>query len=233
MGPAGRFVDDDGVVRIGSVVFALIRPTSGHGRAFNHWYERDHYYTTGTAAPGVFSAARFVQPESGLHLALYFVLPGHDADRVVFATGQARLAGTEGRLFDEREHLHTWSYSLVGNWRADPDGVPPALTLDRRYPSVTVAMVDGPIPDLAETLSGSAHDHDIDVVLALKPIAPIMDSMWEGSSDVSERTTLVAFHREAAAAGRSTLSSRLRPEGFNWTESFVPVVFGTDSGIVD
>ena len=87
MGAHESVVDDAGVVRIGTVLFALIRPTPGHELDFNHWYERDHYYTTGTAAPGVFSAGRFVQPESGWHLALYFVLPGFDAARIALRDG--------------------------------------------------------------------------------------------------------------------------------------------------
>ena len=47
---------------IGSVVFALIDPSPGHEIDFNHWYERDHYYTAGAAAPGVFSAGRYIAP---------------------------------------------------------------------------------------------------------------------------------------------------------------------------
>ena len=90
-------VDDDGVVRLGSVILALIRPAPGHARAFNHWYERDHYYTAGTAAPGVFSAGRFIEPDEGRHLALYFVLPGFDPARVEFATEQVLRADAEGR----------------------------------------------------------------------------------------------------------------------------------------
>ena len=50
----------ESVVPLGSVVFALIDPSPGSEAAFNHWYERDHYYTAGVAAPGVFSAGHFI-----------------------------------------------------------------------------------------------------------------------------------------------------------------------------
>ena len=226
MGPTEGVVDGDGVVRIGSVVFALIQPTPGHEQAFNRWYERDHYYTAGLAAPGVFSAGRFVQPGAGLHLALYFVLPGHDPVRVAFATEQVRVAGVEGRMFSERDHLHTWSYAVAGTWRADSAGVPPALALDHRYAGVTVLVVDGPRPDLAGALSRTGHD--IDVVLTLDPVEPIMASTWAGSTDISQRTTFVAFHRDDPALGRDALTPLLGEDGFGWIESFVPVVFGTD-----
>ena len=225
----GGFVDAAGVVRVGSVVFALIQPTPGHERSFNHWYERDHYYTAGTAAPGVFSAGRFVRPTTGTHLALYFVLPGFDDARVAFATEQVGVARAEDRMFDERDHLHTWSYALSGSWRADPEGVAPALALDRRYAGVTVAMVDGGEPDLDRLLA--AGGHDIDLVLVLTPIARIMPSTWDGSADVGRRVTFVAFHRDDPASGPSVFAPLGEGGEIVWNEALIPMVFGTDTHI--
>jgi len=205
--PSGaELVDADGVVRIGSVVFALIRPTAGHELAFNHWYERDHYYTTGLAAPGVFSAGRFVQPESGWHLALYFVLPGFDAARVAFASQATAVAASNDRLFSEREHLHTWTYDVESSTRA-ADGVALALALDHRYDSITVGFYDdappvGPGPSL--------H---------LRPRERVMPSEWDGDIDVTRRRVVLGF-----GAGASC-------EGASWSADFVPVVFGTDTHI--
>jgi len=206
-------VDDDGVVRIGSVVFALIRPTPGREQAFNHWYERDHYYTAGLAAPGVFSAGRFIQPESGWHLALYFVLPGHDAGRIEFATQQMALAAADDRLFSEREHLHTWSYG-VESTTSGADGVPLSLALDHRYPALSVALFDGEAPKVA----GPA--------MTLRPIAQIMPSTWEGDVDLVRRRTVLQFGSDAQP-GRELSNA----DGAVWSATFVPVVFGTDTHI--
>jgi len=202
-------VDGDGVVRIGSVVFALIRPTPGHELAFNHWYERDHYYTTGTAAPGVFSAARFVQPKTGWHLALYLVLPGFDAARVAFATEQTTVAAAEDRLFTAREHLHTWTYEVEAA-TVGVDGVPPALALDHRYPAITAALFD----EEPSSRGGPS--------LTLRPVQAVMPSEWEGEIDVTRRRTVVEFHDDPADS--------VRP-GSVWSGAFVPVVFGTDTHI--
>ena len=216
MGDTDGMVDEDGVVRIGSVVFAMIRPTPGHELAFNHWYERDHFYTAGAAAPGVFSAARFVEPATGVHLALYFVLPGHDDARIAFAMEQVALAAAEDRLFTEREHLHTWSCAVESTTEG-ADGVPLALALDHRYGALGVAMFDDEMSaDPAATGPGPS--------MMLRPRVRIMPSEWEGEVDPDRRRIVIDFHTDAPAPVRA---------GSVWSGAFVPVVFGTDTHIID
>ena len=209
-------VDEGGVVRIGSVVFAMIRPTPGHELAFNHWYERDHFYTASAAAPGVFSAGRFVEPATGVHLALYFVLPGHDQARMAFATEQVELAAAEDRMFTEREHLHTWSYALEST-TGGTDGVPPALALDHRYGALGVAMFDAAVSH-QPAAAGSGPS------MTLRPRARIMPSEWEGEIDPDRRRIVIDFHTDAPASVR---------ERSVWSGAFVPVVFGTDTHVAD
>ncbi len=241
------------VVPIGSVVFALVDPTPGRELAFNDWYERDHFYTTGTAAPGVFSAGRFIatrackelrdpahagvagDPSRGSHLALYFVLPGHDEARVAFATEQMARARAEDRLFEERTHVHTWSYEPAWARRSDPDGVPPALALDHRYPAVSVVFVDHPDPDgelAAAVVPGELPG--IDIVLALRPVSEVMPSTWPGDVDPSTRRTLVCFHPEGMEEGWEATRALLSgleaggPTAVTWASPFLAAVIGTD-----
>jgi hypothetical protein len=210
MGAAERMVDDDGVVRIGSVVFALMRPTAGHERAFNHWYERDHFYTAGLAAPGVFSAGRFIHPDSGWHLALYFVLPGHDEARIAFATEQLALAADDDRLFAEREHLHTWSHDVESAARGT-DNVPLALALDHRYPGLHVSMYDGEAPRVA----GPA--------LTLRARSRVMPADWDAGVEPGVRRILLQFGDAPAGVGDAAV----------WSGAFVPMVIGTDTHITE
>lgn len=218
-------VDDDGVVRIGSVVFALIRPAPGHDLAFNHWYERDHFYTCGIAAPGVFSAARFVEPHEHRHLALYFVLPGFEPARIAFAVEQATRANAEGRGFTEREHLHTWRYEPVRTWRADPRGVPPALALDHRYPHLTAVLCEG---NAASVVRALRSEPDVDVVLLLAAVEQVMPSAWGPPEGTTDRTAVLAFHRTPLVDGTETVSGL--PD-VQWAGSFVPTVVGTDTHV--
>ncbi len=209
MGTPEKMVDDAGVVRIGSVVFALIRPSPGRERAFNRWYERDHYYTAGTAAPGVFSAGRFIEPTSGWHLALYFVLPGHDPARVAFATEQVQLSAADDRLFTDREHLHTWS-CVVASAHGGSDGVPLALALDHRYPGLRVSIVDDVAPS------------PVAPALVLAPRSEIMASDWLPPDDPAGRRIVLEF-----APGPASEPDR----GAVWSGDFLPVVFGTDTHV--
>ena len=202
-------VDDEGVVRIGSVVFALIRPAERCDLAFNEWYERDHYYTFGLAAPGVFSAGRYIEPKQRLHLALYFVLPGYEKLRASFVSDQHAVAADQDRLFGDREHLHTWSY-LVESSAVEGSGVPPALVLDRRYRAVTVAWCD----ENATTLQAP-------VVLTMRTGSLIMPSSWDLGIDPTKRRMVLAFHDDKLVVPPGL--------GVYWSGCFKSAVFGTDT----
>ena len=213
-------------VPIGSVVVALIDPTPGSELAFDAWYGRDHFYTAGLAAPGVFSAARFVatraakalrrptdsgvagDPGRGSHLALYYVLPGHDDERVAFATEQVALAAADDRLFGEREHLHTWADEPVGSVQG-AGGVPAALALDRRYPTLTVVLVDLEEPSAdGELLSRWAGADDPASGLCLRPSYEVMPSTWVGPFDPARRRLLLEFRDGPIDEAWSTARSR-------------------------
>lgn len=229
-------VDDHGVVRIGSLVFALIEPARGRARAFNHWYERDHFYTTGLAAPGVFSAARFIDRTAGWHLALYYVLPGHDAARVAFATEQVVLAGQQGRTFEDREHLHTWTYTVDETWRAATGSVPPALALDHRYPALSVAMFDddrrGSVAALTARLDASSTAA---TALILRPESRVMPSTWDGDPDPDRRRIALVFGTDASVAEPGTTTTSLFDDlpGHVWSGSFAAAIIGTDTYVDD
>ena len=241
---------------IGSVVFALIDPSPGHEIDFNHWYERDHYYTAGAAAPGVFSAGRYIAPRSckdlrgdtgigadlGSHLALYFVMDGHDDARVAWATEQVGLAADEDRMFTERSHVHTWSYGVEWTLSSRLGGVPPALALDRRYAAASIVMVDLPtgadredsVAALRSAWSDAGLDGAVAVTLALRPGYEIMPATALGEVDADRRLTLVCFHDGDVGAGwrvvRSGVAELERDEicSVVWASPFLVSVFGTD-----
>ncbi len=49
-------------VELGAAIVALIEPHAGHERAFHRWYERDHLYSLGRAAPGTLAASLWLAP---------------------------------------------------------------------------------------------------------------------------------------------------------------------------
>ena len=234
------------VVPLGSVVLALIKPSVGREVAFNRWYGLDHYYTAGTAAPGVFSAGRFIGPaDSGPgprpHLALYFVLPGHEEARASFATAQVERAAADGRMFADREHLYNWTHRPFFTWHAGGHDVPTSLALDHRFPALSVALLDADDDDrLTSAVGGAASEaSSIAQVLGLAPVAEIVSSTWRGPVDPGRRRAVVAFHScEPAVAGTELagLLTRIAGEGgasVVWAGAFHPAVFGTDTHVAD
>jgi hypothetical protein len=138
-------------VGIGTAIVSYIEPHTGAERAFNRWYERDHFPAAVTAGPGAFSGARFVatreckavrhagalfgDPGRGSYLSVAWLLPSSQPAWDEWVAGQMDVLGTEGRMFAGRDHLHTAVYEFL--WEvAAADGPPACVALDRGYPGV-------------------------------------------------------------------------------------------------
>jgi hypothetical protein len=140
------------VVRPGSAIVALIEPHAGHERAFNTWYERDHFYDAMMAGPGACAAARYVatrdckqqrrgaghlaDPGRGSYLTLAWLLPGsYDEWNAWVGARMAGLRDTPGRLFSERDHVFTAVHDVAWDERV-AGGPPPIVALDRAFGGV-------------------------------------------------------------------------------------------------
>jgi hypothetical protein len=164
-------------VQVGTMLLTLVEPHKGYERAFNRWYERDHFYGgcmegANTLAGGRFVATRALKdlrwPEAagarnpvadpidaGAYVALYWIQADRHADWMAWSSPQVRDLYANGRGFPERTHVHTVIYSLAGADYRDADPVPVALALDRRYAGLVILWFDGldgraPADSLAE-----------------------------------------------------------------------------------
>ncbi len=137
-------------VTVGTAVVALIEPHAGQARAFNAWYERDHFYAAALAGPGMYAGARWVATRDckemrgpgtrfgdasrGSYLATYWVLPGAQEAWDAWAAREYEATPPE-RLFAGRDHIHTGVYEYAWDTRAD--GAPaPATALDHGFAGV-------------------------------------------------------------------------------------------------
>jgi hypothetical protein len=119
------------VIEIGTAIVSYIEPHPGQARAFNTWYERDHFPATVLAGPGVFSGARFVataeckklrpstgrlfgDPARGSYLAVAWVLPGRQAEWDAWVDGAMEELVAAKRMFAGRDHVHTAVYRYIG-----------------------------------------------------------------------------------------------------------------------
>ena len=147
-------------VEVGHLLVAFIQPHRGHERAFHRWYERDHLYRAGKAAPGCINAAIWLAPgdlralrvpagenaisgpnDRGTHLATYFIQQGQLDEQQAWVAARMAEQRERGELFDARDHLYTQRYRVVGCTRRDADGVPPELALDRGYRGIAATWV--------------------------------------------------------------------------------------------
>ncbi len=51
-------------VKVGSMLLTLVEPNPGFERAYNRWYERDHYYAGCLVGPWLFAGSRWVAPRT-------------------------------------------------------------------------------------------------------------------------------------------------------------------------
>ena len=153
---------DDYPVKVGSMLLTLVDPAPGYERAYNRWYERDHFYTGCMVGPWLFAGSRWVatrelkdmrwpegdlvaQPhDAGSYVAIYWVEKGHHEEHFAdWARPQVRWIYEQGRGFSERRHIHTVLFDHIGAVYRDPDPVPVELALDAAYDGLLVAWLDG------------------------------------------------------------------------------------------
>jgi hypothetical protein len=159
----------DSPVRVGSMLLTLVDPERGHERAYNRWYERDHFYAGCLIGPYLFAGARWVATralkdlrwpresavarpfDAGSYMATYWVLEGHHEDHFeAWARPQVRALYAEGRGFAKRTHVHTALFDHLGASYRDADPVPIELALDRGYDGLVAVWLDGIGSDAAQ-----------------------------------------------------------------------------------
>ena len=159
---------DDYPVKVGSMLLTLVEPSPGYERAYNRWYERDHYYGGCMVGPWLFAGSRWVATrplkdrrwpaestiarptDAGSYVAVYWLERGHHHDHFAeWSIHQVRDLYATGRGFTERTHVHTSTFDYVGATYRDEDPVPVELALDRGYDGLVVLWWD------ANTTTGS------------------------------------------------------------------------------
>jgi hypothetical protein len=153
---------DDYPVKVGSMLFSLVDPFRGYEKAFNRWYERDHYYGGCLTGPYLFAGSRWVATrelknlrwptgdttvadpaDAGSYLAMYWVEKDHHEDHFEDWSGRQVLQLYQnGRGFEERTHVHTALFDHLGAVYRQPDPVPVDLALDHGYDGIIALWFD-------------------------------------------------------------------------------------------
>jgi hypothetical protein len=211
---------DDSPVKVGSMLLTLVDPERGQERAYNRWYERDHFYAGCLIGPYLFAGARWVatralkslrwpresrvaEPfDAGSFLATYWVLAGHHDDHFeAWARPQVRELYAAGRGFARRTHVHTALFDHLGASYRDADPVPVELALDRGYDGLVAVWLDGLGRD-ARTLARELAKERVPELLAGSSVE--IASSWTPSAGENEPKN-VPMHLGSRAGGPERL----------------------------
>jgi hypothetical protein len=251
-------------VRLGSMLFTLVEPHRGHEVAYNRWYERDHFYSGCMVGPYNFAGRRYVatadlkamrdpdpsavtgEPARGSYVAVYWVLDGYHDVWNRWAVRQVRALHAAGRMFGERDHVHTLLYRYSWSHRTDPEGTPVELALDHPYDGFVAVWVDRADGVTDEHLGRWLRDEslptllpgtDADLVAAFTPLPLLIDAPGDvPRQDATDRRTLLLWflHAHPAALWDPVIAEqgrRLEQAGMGTVVAalpFVPTVHGTD-----
>jgi hypothetical protein len=237
-------------VRLGSILFTLVEPHRGFEVAYNRWYERDHFYAGVLVGPHTMAGQRWVATRAdkalripadlrGSYLGLYWIEAGHHDEWNRWGVDTVNKLHAEGRMFAERDHVHTALYDFAWLYGRDPDGVPPELALDHRYKGLVAMLVEGDAGDWYrdELLPEVVPGLPVDQVLAFTPLPLLDDAPSDvGRQDADAHRLLLLWFLDADPAeawdgGFADYGERLAASGrgtLTWAAPFRPTVPGTD-----
>jgi hypothetical protein len=248
--------DVGGEVRLGSMLFTLVEPHRGHEVAYNRWYERDHFYAGCMVGPWLFAGRRFVATrglkelrfgtevdrfggaDRGSYVAIYWILDGRHDDHVDWALRQVQWLHANGRMFPERDHVHTLMYRHA--WTAAMAGesaVPAELALDHPFGGVTATLVRpaaGVSPEELGRYVEATLQPELELgftPIPLPPDAPVSQQGLDGIDGCVLNLSFTTAGPDTWWDEQRRAGDRLQAAGLGemlWTAPFVPTVPGTD-----
>jgi hypothetical protein len=249
--------DVGGEVRLGTMLFTLVEPHRGHEVAYNRWYERDHFYAGCMVGPWLFAGRRFVatralkdlrfgtEPEIfggadlGSYVAVYWILEGRHEEHVDWALRQVQWLHANGRMFGERDHIHTLLYRHAFTAAAaGVDAVPAELALDHPFGGMTATLVRpaaGVTPAELSAYVGRTFEPELELGFTPIPLPADAPVSQQGQDRLDGCLLDLAFTTASPDHwwdGQRAAADRLRIDGVGevlWTAPFVPTIPGTDT----
>ncbi|AZI37648.1 hypothetical protein NT2_06_02560 [Caenibius tardaugens NBRC 16725] len=239
-------------IRLGTLLFTIVEARKGFEVAYNRWYERDHFYSGCMIGEYTLAGARYVATRAckalrygsdadlikGSFLALYWILDGHHADWDNWAVIQVNKLHAEGRMFKERDHVHTGLYQYEQEYNAPASTTPIELALDRPYAGVAAFIIDlAPGKSAADARAFfSALPCPGDVALLSSPLPLDERSPADVPDSSGDHVTLVSFSIENPAdvwtSRYADIGERIEQAGLGrvrFASPFVATVPGTDT----
>ncbi|MEU6394134.1 hypothetical protein [Streptomyces sp. NPDC046939] len=148
-------------VRPGHALITMVEPHPGHERAYNRWYEDDHYYAGAMAMPWMYAGRRWVAtrdlqllryPEksavaepvtAGCYLSTYWITEGRYDDHMKWTVAINKRLNRDGRVHHDRTHVFTAFQDHEATvYRDGAAGPRDFHALDHPYAGLVLEVVD-------------------------------------------------------------------------------------------
>jgi len=237
------------------MLFTMVEPHRGHEVAYNRWYERDHFYAGCMVGPWLFAGRRWVATRAlkdlrfgaepdvfggrdlGSYLAVYWVLDGHHDDHFGWALRQVNWLHEHGRMFAERDHIHTLLYHHA--WTAQAgDGVPAELALDHAFGGLTATFVeleDGVDAGALGDWVRRSYLPELEIGFTPIPLPEGAPVTQAGLERLDRRMLNLSFTTDSPEVWwdeQREAAAQLERDGIGrmlWTAPFIPTIPGTDT----
>ncbi|MCK7627482.1 hypothetical protein MUU72_31050 [Streptomyces sp. RS10V-4] len=177
-------------VHPGHALITMVEPHPGHERAYNRWYEDDHYLAGAMAMPWIFAGRRWVATRelqllrypadsaiarpvtAGCYLATYWLTAGrYDAHMRWTVTVNRRLL-RDGRINQHRTHVFTAFQDHAATvYRDGAEGPRDFHALDHPYAGLVLEVIDTDGPEHRAALLDWLCTHHLPHRLAGSPAA--------------------------------------------------------------
>jgi hypothetical protein len=186
------------------------------------------------AEPDLFGGASL-----GSYLAVYWILEGRHDDHVEWALRQVHWLHEHGRMFAERDHVHTLLYSQEWTARGEGDGAVPAeLALDHPFGGLTATIVRPAEGVTASAMGDYVRDRfspELEIgfsPIPLPPDAPVSQQGHDRLDGCHLHLSFTTAPPDAWWAEQRAAADALRADGKGemlWTAPFIPTIPGTDT----
>lgn len=166
-------------VRPGHALITMVEPHPGHERAYNRWYEDDHYIAGAMAMPWMFAGRRWVAtrdlqllryPEhsavarpvtAGCYLSTYWLTEGRYDAHMRWTVAVNQRLNRDGRVHHDRTHVFTAFQDHAATvYRDGPCGPRDFHALDHPYAGLVLEVIDADGPESrAALLDWLRSDH--------------------------------------------------------------------------
>ncbi|MEV4873226.1 hypothetical protein [Streptomyces syringium] len=158
-------------VRPGHALITLVEPDPGQERAYNRWYEDDHFIAGAMAMPWIYAGRRWVATRelrelrhpaqsavarpvtAGCYLSVYWITEGRYDEHMRWTVGINKRLHRDGRIHQARRHVFTAFQDHEATvYRDGTEGPRDFHALDHPYPGLVLEVIDANGPREREEL---------------------------------------------------------------------------------